>query len=96
MDDEYDDDYDPYEEYERNDPPPARARLYKDHRCFPMADHEKRRNEGKSYRHHRKFVIRHSQEGWKLIDNDAAEGMSVVQCPFCHERMFVGNQVTIE
>jgi hypothetical protein len=85
-----------YEEYDTNIlPMPKTNWLLEDHQCQGMINHENERNAGKHWVSRRKFVIKHTDGGWKLFDNDS-EYMAVVQCPFCYQHMFVGNQVTIE
>jgi hypothetical protein len=82
--------------------PPPVHNPYQDHRCTPMVEHQTTRNQNKRARDRIAFTIRYTVNGWRLIgegisvSREDTEGMPVVQCPFCHQRMFVGNQVTIE
>jgi len=61
---------------------------YRPHRCVEMEYYE-------HFHRMRSFVIRYEDGNWYLFDHDS-RGMIIVQCPFCHYRMFVGNQVSIE
>lgn len=72
--------------------------LIKDHRCKEMISHEYERNKNKLFttkKYYIEFVVKYDQGKWNLYNNDI-KGMVIVQCPFCHKKMFAGNEVTIE
>lgn len=70
--------------------------LIANHRCREMLSHEYERNLKKPKGAILfKFMIKYSQGEWNLYNNDE-KGMVIVQCPFCHHKMFAGNEVTIE
>ena len=66
----------------------------KEHRCENMVKDESFRNfnfGGKL----RRFSMRFKDGGWYFYNNETP-GQLFVQCPYCHQRLWVRNEVTIE
>lgn len=66
---------------------------YADHKCQEMVAENQRRK--RQYGGDRKWIIKFKKDKW-VLQAANADDMPVVQCPFCHKRMWSGNQVEIE